>query len=194
MSGGAPSRGRARQVHAELRRRREERARRRRRRAALLVLILLLLLLLRPCHEEPDPTIAQAEVVSASPRSVEVTPPPPELPTGQIPRRERPRFDPEPTDALPWLDAYRMQVAARGPRLAACFVGVPRPGALKWTASVEPRSGRVSDHALEPTLQSDPLTAAQRACALEVLAEPPYRLAPGELRSTPSRVSLAIEF
>ena len=59
---------------------------------------------------------------------------------------------------------------------------------------MEPDSGRVSDVTLEATLQSDPLTAEQRACALEVLSEPPYRLDAEGARSTPSRVSLAIEF
>ena len=88
-----------------------------------------------------------------------------------------------------------MQVTARSPRLAACFAGVERPGSLKWSASVEPVHGQVSDQKLETTLQSDPLTPEQRDCVMGVLSDPPYRLdTKGEERTTPSRVGLAIEF
>jgi hypothetical protein len=107
---------------------------------------------------------------------------------------DRPDYATPPPDPMPWIASFRLQVSARSPRLAACFVGAPRPGALKWTASVEPGTGRVSDHTLEPALESDPLTAEQKACLLAVLSDPPYRLAVEGARATPSRVSVAIEF
>jgi hypothetical protein len=108
--------------------------------------------------------------------------------------RDRPAFAGPAPDPLPWLAAFRLQVAARSPRLAECFVGAPRPGALKWSAAVEPRAGRVSDPSLEPTLSTEALTPTQRACALAVLSDPAYRLDAGSGPSTPSRVSLVIEF
>ena len=118
----------------------------------------------------------------------------PPLPGGRVARRERPG-KPAPTpESLPWLTVFELQVAARSPRLAPCFEGVPRPGALRWSAVVEASRGTVSDHTLEPVLGSDSLDAAQRACVLEVLSTPAYRLAPLDERSTPPRVSLVIEF
>lgn len=106
----------------------------------------------------------------------------------------RPRYVPPAPEAPPWLAAFRLQVAARGPRLAACFEGAPRPGSLRWTTALEPGSGRVSDHVLAPTTQSDPLTAAQRACVIGVLETPPYRLEGTHTATTPPRVSIGIAF
>jgi len=87
-----------------------------------------------------------------------------------------------------------MQVAARSPRLAQCFVGAQQPGRLKWSLSVEPHSGRVSDPVIEPMLLTDDLSRKERACVVEVLSDPPYDLQTGDEPSTPSRVGLVIEF
>jgi hypothetical protein len=168
-----------------------------RRRWWLLLLILILLLLwalLQDCGGE-EPAVA-ALPRPGTPVQLEPAPEPPapEPPPPPVARRERPAFDSEPPEVLPWITSFRMQVAARSPRLAECFVGVERPGRLKWTAAVEPTHGHVSDHSLEPMLQSDALTQQQRECVLSVLSAPPYRLEPGEGRSTPSRVGLVIEF
>lgn len=162
-----------------------------------MVIALLLLLLLRDCSCAPvaappvavppgPPAPAPAEPAAAEP----ATPPS----TGRIPRRDRPTFDSELLEPLPWLAAYRLQVSARSPRLAECFVGAQRPGTLKWTASVEPDQGRVSEQTLEPTLLSDELTRQQRTCAFEVLSSPDYQLESAEERSTPVRVGMVIEF
>ena len=59
---------------------------------------------------------------------------------------------------------------------------------------MEPTSGLVSDHTLEPMLLTGALTQPERACVFEVLSDPPYKLETGEERSTPSRVGLVIEF
>ena len=157
------------------------------------LLLLLLLFLIPPCA----PPVEVAEV-SASP-AVRVplggqAAVAPEPTPGRLARRDRPPFaSPTPTP-LGWLEAFRLQVAARSPRLAACYDGAARPGALKWTAAVEPVGGRVSDPTLEPTLSSDTLTSAQRTCVLAVLADPPYRLDGTDAASTPSRVGRGVEF
>ena len=125
---------------------------------------------------------------------MEPTEPPAPIPPGRIRPRPRPDFTPPAPKQLDWIGDFRLQVAARSTRLATCFEGVTDPGALKWTTSVEPVEGTVAEHGLEPMLLSAELSAVQRACVLEVLSSPTYRLTPGEEPSTPSRVSLVIEF
>ena len=170
----------------------ELRARRRRRTAGVVLLVVLLALLCCvSCPSEEPEVPAEAVVVDGGGVKVEVPEPP--APLDKTARRDRPDFQNKPADPLSWIDAFRLQVAARSPRLAECFVGADQPGTLKWTVSVEPGSGRVSDHELEPTLDSADLTSEQRACVLGVLSDPPYRLGGAE-RSTPSRIGMAIEF
>lgn len=157
------------------------------------LLLALLLLLLGLCVSAPPPPDA-APTRPTEPAATLQSPPAPAPPTGRVARKARPRFENVAAEPLPWLAAFRLQVAARSPRLAECFAGAARPGALKWTAAVEPRHGRVSDHAVEPTLSSDELTGAQRACVVAVLSEPAYRLVSEGSPSTPSRVGMVIEF
>lgn len=163
----------------------------------LWLLLLLLLVLLKDCScDEPPaaPAPAPAPEVPTAAGEGSAAPPPP-APPPKIKKRSRPGYAPTAPGPLPWLDALRLQVAARGPRLAACFTGASRPGALRWTASVDPGQGLVSDQGLEPVLDTDPLTREQRDCALGVLAEPPYRLIPdGAEPSTPARIGLVVEF
>lgn len=188
---------------ALLARRRELRARIARRRAAepprrrrrwLLLLLLLLLLLIPPCEEPPAPLAASAPAPPEVAAAFGEPAPPPAPPPPRIARRDRPAFEVNAPEPLPWLAAFRLQVAARSPRLAECFVGAARPGALKWTVGVEPRAGLVSDATLEPTLASDAITPAQRACVLDVLAAPAYELDAGAAPATPARVAMVIEF
>ena len=186
-------------ARAELKRRKKAmpeteamRHRRRRRRLVAALILILLLALLPDCRCTPDPGPA------AEGAAVEV-PEEPEEPalepiTGRVARRDRPDYRSKTPPTLPWIDAFRLQVAARSPRLAECFVGVARPGRLKWTTSVEPSQGKVSQHDIEPTLLSDPLTKRQRTCIIDVLSQPPYQLESGQERSTPARVGLVIEF
>lgn len=175
-------------------RRRPERSSRRGR--WLLLALLLVLLVALCCGDwrcnEPPPEVAPPVPVEVGPG--EPTEPAPVEPDDRIDRRERPGFKAEPAPAPRWLDAFRMQVAARSPRLADCFVGAHRPGTLKWTTSVEPGSGLVSDHTLEPMLLGDELSASERACVYGVLEDPPYALPDEPERTTPSRVGLVIEF
>ncbi len=175
-------------------RRRALNARHRPRRRLLVVLLLLLLLLLfKDCScETPEPGPGREPIPPAEPVEEEAGPAP--IPPGRISRKARSRYQPETPEALPWLAEFRMQVAARSPRLAECFTGIEQPGALRWTTSVEPVSGQVSEHDLEPTLASMELSRSQRECVIAVLVEPTYRLPTDGERSTPARVGLVIEF
>ncbi|WNG58351.1 hypothetical protein F0U59_29125 [Archangium gephyra] len=92
------------------------------------------------------------------------------------------------------MDDFRIQVAARSPRLAQCFSGTERPGALRWTAAVNAASGSVSDHALEPVGTGGELSGKQRDCVQGVLSSPGYRLKPEQKQDLPGRVSIVIEF
>ncbi|HCH65985.1 MAG TPA: hypothetical protein DFR83_24500 [Deltaproteobacteria bacterium] len=161
----------------------------------LLGVILLFLLLLVDCEAEPPQPLPEPPSIGAA--TVETgtsSPTTPTFPGGRVPTSARPSMPvPEP-DALPWLASFEMQVAARSPRLAACFEGTRRPGALRWTARVEATTGVVSDHVLEPVLQTEALSARLRGCLVDVLSAPPYVLRQPDQRSTPPRVRLVIEF
>ncbi len=179
----------------DLKRRLAEKQKRRRLGWGLLLLILLLLLLLcSDCTCAPAPV----EEPVAPPVPVEVEepePPPVPLPIrAPIERIDRPAFETEPLAPLPWLDAFRMQVAARSPRLAECFVGAERPGRLRWSGAVEPSKGRISQQAIEPVLVEDVLTSAQKDGGAGVRADPSYERPIEEGASTPTRVSLVVEF
>ncbi len=190
----AAARARREALAARLRRRRG----RDRRPWLLLALAVAALLVAALCCCGPPPTAPlPPEAPAPSGPGAGPTAPPPAPPSppiaGRVAPRPRPAFAPPAAEALPWLPAFRLQVAARGPRLASCFAGAERPTTLRWTAQVEPASGRVSDHAFEPTLASEPLTLDQRACVIAALSDPPYAIdAPAG--APPARVSVAIGF
>ncbi|MEO0588356.1 MAG: hypothetical protein AAF078_12040, partial [Planctomycetota bacterium] len=183
----------------QVKRRRGERTseRRRNRWTVPLLLLVVLLLLLRECEPEPElPPVAEAPSGPAVARPVveaPVPPPPPAPPPPDVARRDRPEMAAPPARTPAWLVGFRMQVSARSPRLAECFEGVDRPGRIKWTASVEPRSGQVGDHLIEPQLLTGELSRREKACIEEVLSTPDYRIkAPEE--TGPRRVSVVLEF
>jgi len=162
----------------------------------VLVVVLALLLLLQSCREE-EPVASEAcppcdECDGQGDAPGETSPD--GQADGRIEPRGRPAYRNPPPPPIPWLDELRLQVGSRSPRLAECFVGAERPGALKWTASVQPEDGRVADAELQPLLSGDTLTTAQRRCVLAVLEDPPYELDHDGERSTPPRVSVVIEF
>ena len=159
----------------------------------LLLALLLLLLLVRDCRCSTPEVDEVVPDVPAEPAPVEPAPPPDPEPTDRIDRTDRPEYWSPPPQPVPWLAAFRLQVAARSPRLSECFVGARRPGTFKWTSTVDPVEGRVSDHLLEPMLDSDDLTRQQRTCVVDVLSDPVYRIE-GDDRTSPSRISLVIEF
>jgi hypothetical protein len=168
----------------------------RRKRGLLLLLLALLLLLLFilccGCGPPPLEGAGEPEPDVEEPLVEEVPPPAPF--TGNLKKKPRPDFQTAPPRPRTWLSSFRMQVAARGPRLARCFEGAQGPGTLRWTTSVAPLEGRVSEHTLEPALLSEGLTTKQRVCVVGVLEEPPYKLDVGDEPSTPSRVGMVIEF
>jgi hypothetical protein len=181
---------------AEARARRPAQRRRRWPYALLLLLLALLLCLLPPCRCEP-PVVPEPGAPAPPAPAAEPLPAPPEpepLPGGRVQRTERPDYPVHVPAPLPWLSAFRLQVAARSPRLADCFVGAADPGALKWSGQVDPGAGIVADASVEVLGGTSALTAEQRRCVLGVLAEPPYRLSASGQRGTPSTVSLVLEF
>lgn len=170
---------------------------RKRRRALLVVLLVaLLLLLLRTCScaEPPEEVAEPVEAPAAGPgEPVEPATPLPPTPGGRVEPVQRPAYVADTPEPVPWLTQFRMQVSSRAPRLAACFVGASEPGALRWTAKVEPSTGLVGDQLVEPTSAGAELSKAQRTCVYEVLGDPPYVLE-GATRSTPVPVGLVVEF
>lgn len=174
-----------------------KRARRRRwRRRALIAALLLLLLLLHRCECGPAPRIEPelAAVVTLD-AGVKRVPKRPALKATKEGLAAKPRASWETGAQLgpAWLDEFRMQVSARSPRLAHCFTGSERPGALRWSVALNPETGAVSDQDLEPLGAAEP-NAKQRECLQKALADPKYHIAAADRLSVPSRVTLMIEF
>lgn len=178
----------------------EKQRRRRRRLTALLAVLLLSLLLTRcecqpapaiPPEPEPAPEVVHEEPEPAPAKKAEVKKKPLKATTKRQPRagyEEAARAGP------PWLEDFRLQVAARSGRLAQCFTGSERPGALRWSTAVDPESGAVADHEVEPVGPSAELSLDQRRCLVGVLSDPVYRLTDQQKQGLPSRISLVIEF
>jgi hypothetical protein len=177
---------------------RREKRRRRIRRAVTIAALLLLAMLTR-CECEPSPPAPPPEpVVETTPREKPPKPAPPaskpKALSDRMERQRRGRYQNEAQTSPSWLDDFRLQVAARSPRLARCFSGTERPGALRWTAAVNAASGSVSDHVLEAVGTGGDPSGKQRDCVLGVLSSPAYRLKPEQKQDLPGRVSIVIEF
>jgi hypothetical protein len=175
---------------------RDPRRRRRRLLAALAVVLLLLLLALRDCRCDgapaPPPAAKAGAVVTRTP--ARLPPPSPPL-TGRLERVRRPSFAEPAPGARPWLDDFRLQVAARSPRLSDCFRGSESPGGLRWTCALSATDGSTSDHELEPLRGTVAVSKDQRNCLVRALSSPAYHLrAEAGAPSTPVRVSMVIEF
>ncbi len=166
------------------------------RRRLLMAAIILLLLLLHLCQEEPPPTVGRPVTPTPPPPAKIEEPPPPKAPPirRRIAKRERPEYESTAPTKKPWLDAFRLQVAGRSLKLATCFEGVERPGAVRWVASLDAKSGEVGEHSLEPVANGVVLTRAQKKCLIAALSEPPYRLEGAEPSPTPERVAMVLEF
>ncbi|MER2562201.1 MAG: hypothetical protein ABTQ32_15855 [Myxococcaceae bacterium] len=177
-----------------------QKARRSRRlkRIAAIALLLLLLLLIR-CEGPGGPgepvaavdagtpvekVVAKKPVAKPARKSVAIAPKP----------VERPDFDTPSRLQAAWVDEFRMQVAARSPRLSACFIGSNRPGALRWTTLVSLQTGAVGNHEFESMGVAADLTKAQLDCLQAVLTKPEYRLGDAAVQGLPERVSLVLEF
>ncbi len=160
-----------------------------------------MLFFLQDCEPVPDPLSAMSAAIPNGPPQVNTQPHSiasavvavPTIPEQQ-PRQGRPEFTPEEAETPPWLDAFRLQVSARSPGLAACFVGVNGPGRLQWTTSVSPSVGHVSDHELQPLGSTEELSSLQRTCMLGVLSGPNYTLRVPDGSGAPARVRLLIAY
>jgi hypothetical protein len=177
---------------------RREKRRRRIRRAVTIAALLLLAMLVR-CECAPPPPVPPPEPVVKP--ALEVKPKKPAQPASKpkafsdrMERQRRGSYQNEAQTSPSWLDDFRLQVAARSPRLARCFSGTERPGALRWTAAVNAASGSVSDHVLELVGTGGDLSGKQRDCVQGVLSSPGYRLKPEQKQDLPGRVSIVIEF
>lgn len=174
------------------------RERRRRLRQAIGITIIALLLLLIRCDCGPGAPLPVVKVEAVKP---EVKPRPKvtlhgpkKALDGQGTRQNRGSLGLGQPASPRWIDEFQLQVAARSPRLAQCFTGIERPGAIRWSASVNPQSGAVSDHDLEPVGVGTDLSADQHDCLVRVLSNPVYKLTGPEKEALPNRVSLVIEF
>jgi hypothetical protein len=180
---------------------RDEKERRRRRRMLVEAIVLLLLALLLRCQcqpplppKAPPKPKVEIEVPKEKPK-------PPAKPKAKKPPI-RAKADTQPragylgaSRAAPgWLDDFRLQVAARSGRLAQCFTGNDRPGTLRWTTSVNPENGSVSQHEIEAVGNGAELQGKQRECVVKVLSNPAYKLGEESKRGLPDRISLVIEF
>ena len=177
---------------------RRERTRQRLRRIGTALLLLLLLCLVRcECETVPPPqqpakapAVPVLKVAKPKPAPKKKTRP---IAVKMVPQ-ERGKYTAAGRASPSWIEDLRLQVAARSVRLAQCFTGADRPGVLRWTARVNPDSGAVSDHEIEPIPANAELGRDQKACVVGVLGTPSYRLHPAEIETLPDSVSLVIEF
>jgi hypothetical protein len=173
--------------------------------------LLLLLLLLIDCAGPSGTKTAGARATPApSPSRVAVKPTPRPPLSATLETQKRPGYSLDARPGPDWLDDFRLQVAARSPRLARCFNGSDRGGAIRWTVSVDAKTGAVADHELEPlgggaalplraSASGVPRGAADlggepRACVTRVLSDPPYLVRDPPPSALPHRVSLVLEF
>lgn len=178
---------------------RSARRRRRLRTAAAVAVLSVLALLSRcACATPPPPPEPVVEAPAPTP-----TPPPKPAPKpkrkplqGKTEKTDRGAYPGEPRAQASWVDDYRLQVAARSSRLSACFTGIDKPGAIRWTASLNPERGTVSDHDLEALAASSPIWKKERECLIQALSNPPYKLPAeaAEAEGLPKRMSIVIEF
>lgn len=170
------------------------RRQRRRRRTLATIALLLLLLLLVDCAGKPG---GKSVLAKATP-IVKVTPIP--KPTkrpalqAKLDPQKRPGYNLDARPGPDWLDDFRLQVAARSPRLAACFNGSERGGRLRWTVLVDSKTGTVSDHDFEPLGGGANIRNEQKACAMRALSDPGYLLVDPPPDALPNRISLVLEF
>lgn len=177
---------------------REARARRRIRRGVIAGILVLLALLSRCECGQPPPAepVAEAPKEPPKPAPRPAAKPKPKKLQATTDRNDRGAYTGEARAKASWVDEYRLQVAARSSRLSACFTGVDKPGALRWTASLNPETGTVSDHDLEALASSSPIWKKERECLIQALSTPPYNL-PADAREAegiPTRMSIVIEF
>jgi len=174
----------------------QQRLQRRRRRLLMALLLALLLLLLSKCECDEAPA-TPAPAPPAAPTVVKPpadTPPPPKKLRGRVRGTRRPTLPVQPPGPPSWLDAFRLQVAARSTLLAGCFNGIEKPGALRWSVRVHAPTGKVSASTLEPVLSNADITPKQVECLEQHLSSPAYKLDEPDPKAEARRVTLVFEF
>ena len=175
-----------------------ERTRRRRlkRLGGITTLLLLLWLLPQDCANEPTPE-------TFPPETIPKTPPPPQaiiaettqrpaLPAS-VPPKRRPSLNVKPPPQPVWLEEFQRQVSARSPLMAKCAEGARAPGLLRWSGSVNPSSGILSEQVIESINANQALTETQQRCILRALGTLPFKFRdPGDGQSR--RIRLLLEY
>lgn len=175
--------------HPAMKAAREARAKKRKRRSRRMLIastLLLLLLLLLKCD------VPRGTGGDATPLAM-VTPEEPVTFGARVKTQKRPGYTVPVRKGPDWLDEFRLQVAARSPRLSTCFNGSDRSGAIRWTTTIDTRTGAVTGHEFEP-LGAAIMTADQKRCATQALSQPGYQLKEPPPEPLPNRVSLVLEF
>lgn len=170
------------------------RRRRNRRRVAASLTLLLLLLLLIDCEGKPGGKPALAKATPIAKKTALPKPTPRSPLQARLEPQKRPGYTLDARPGPDWLDDFRLQVAARSPRLAECFNGSERGGRLRWTVSVDSKTGTVADHDFEPLGASANMGSKQASCAAGVLSNPGYVLKDPPQEALPNRVSIVLEF
>ena len=164
---------------------------------ALSLLALLLALISKECNCETQQRTSAP--VPAPPFTKSPKPSQPKTktraqPKGRLETRIRPTYKSLPPKPQHWVANFKLQVAARSPRLATCFEGSEQPGALKWIATIAPAQGEVLNQDFETFLGAIEISKQQRACLEQVLKSPAYRLPKAKANSPSSRIGIVIEF
>jgi hypothetical protein len=140
-------------------------------------------------HSPPDAAVAAPSPPAQRPRRRR------RITHGRLTPVARPDYRNTAPSPNGWLSALRLQVSSRGPKLARCFEGTDRPGALRWRASLDVARGIAADHRFEPVLAGATLGKPLRRCLAAVLSDPPYRLPVAEGDPDgPAEVAIIIEF
>jgi hypothetical protein len=158
------------------------------------VIVAMLLLQRCACGPPPPPAVGPTKDAGVTPPEAGVRVKTVSLTAPHLGHHPRATLPIEPVAPPPWLEEFHLQVAARSPRLAECFRGQEKPGALRWTTAVNSKNGAVFDSEFE-LLGDTTWMPGQRECVTEVLSKPPYRFeSPPPPSATPPRVSLVLEF
>ena len=170
--------------------------RRLRRLGAIIALLLLLWLLPRDCATESIPENPSPQLVPKIPPRpqaiIEETPQRPLVPAS-VPPKNRPKLNVNPPPQPIWLEEFQRQVSARSPLLAKCAEGARAPGLLRWSGSVDPSSGVLSEQAIESVDATQALTETQQECILRALGALPFNFPnPGDRQAR--RIRLLLEY
>lgn len=172
--------------------------------ASLLIVFAIIVLLISRCSCTP-PVVPQPDTQlqpsgSKAPALKTVRPETPKAERGKQGELQRGQFTAREQAAPEWFEALRRQVLARSPRLSDCLKGAQRSGGVRWSATFNPASGRVSDHSLLLINTTVTLSEEQELCLVDVLSSPQYSpvaVSTGRSQQVPTQplqIHMVIEF